>query len=81
MPSLRVTQPGRGVKIHPLHKKITSIGRSEENDIALDDPLLDPSHIHIHFDGRDFNVTRSTRAAIWRSTESGARSIGSSTKT
>ncbi|HEY7957030.1 MAG TPA: FHA domain-containing protein, partial [Polyangia bacterium] len=57
MPSLRVTQPGRGVKIHPLHKKITSIGRSEENDIALDDPLLDPSHIHIHFDGRDFNVT------------------------
>jgi transcriptional regulator with GAF, ATPase, and Fis domain len=57
MPSLRIAMSGKGPKIHPLHKKITSIGRSEENDIAIDDPLLAESHAHIHFDGRDFNVT------------------------
>ena len=57
MPSLRVASPGQGPKIYPLHKKITSIGRSEENDVVVDDPLLADSHAHIHFDGRDFNVT------------------------
>ncbi len=57
MPSLRVTLPGKGPKIYPLFKKITSIGRSDENDIQLDDPSLAESHAHIHFDGRDFNVT------------------------
>jgi transcriptional regulator with GAF, ATPase, and Fis domain len=57
MPSLRVTLPGKGPKIYHLYKKITSIGRSDENDIVLPDPLLADSHAHIHFDGRDFNVT------------------------
>ena len=57
MPSLRVTLPGKGPKIYHLYKKITSIGRGEENDIVLGDPLLADSHAHIHFDGRDFNIT------------------------
>ena len=57
MPSLRVTAMGKPPKVYPLYKKITSIGRADENDIALDDPLLAESHAHIHFDGRDFNVT------------------------
>src|SRR3954451_19227369 len=57
MPSLRVTLPGKGPKVYHLYKKITSIGRSPENDIELPDPLLADSHAHIHFDGRDFNVT------------------------
>src|SRR5215510_2039188 len=54
MPSLRVTLPGRAPKVYHLYKKITSIGRGEENDISLPDPLLDDTHAHIHFDGRDF---------------------------
>jgi transcriptional regulator with GAF, ATPase, and Fis domain len=57
MPSLRVTLPGKGPKVYHLYKKITSIGRSDENDIVLSDPLLADSHAHVHFDGRDFNVT------------------------
>jgi transcriptional regulator with GAF, ATPase, and Fis domain len=61
MPSLRVAAPGKGPKVYPLYKKITSIGRSDENDISLDDPLLADSHAHIHFDGRDFNVTSIDR--------------------
>jgi transcriptional regulator with GAF, ATPase, and Fis domain len=54
MPSLRVTLPGKAPKVYHLYKKITSIGRGEENDISLSDPLLDDTHAHIHFDGRDF---------------------------
>jgi transcriptional regulator with GAF, ATPase, and Fis domain len=57
MPSLRVTSPGKSPKVYSLYKKITSIGRGEENDVIVDDPLLADSHAHIHFDGRDFNVT------------------------
>ena len=57
MPSLRVVLSGQGPKVYHLYKKITSIGRGEENDIALPDPLLSDAHARIHFDGRDFNVT------------------------
>jgi transcriptional regulator with GAF, ATPase, and Fis domain len=52
-----VTLPGKGPKVYHLYKKITSIGRGEENDICLPDPLLADSHAHVHFDGRDFNIT------------------------
>ena len=62
MPTLRVAVAGQSPKIYPLYKKITSIGRSVENDIALDDPLLADSHAHIHFDGRDFNITAIDRS-------------------
>jgi transcriptional regulator with GAF, ATPase, and Fis domain len=61
MPSLRVLIPGQGPKVYHLYKKITSIGRGEENDIALPDPLLADAHAHIHFDGRDFHVTALDR--------------------
>jgi transcriptional regulator with GAF, ATPase, and Fis domain len=61
MPSLRVVLPGSGPKVYHLYKKITSIGRGEENDIALPDPLLADAHAHIHFDGRDFHVTALDR--------------------
>ncbi len=57
MPSLRVLLPGKGPKVYHLYKKITSVGRGEENDIALPDPLLADAHAHVHFDGRDFTVT------------------------
>jgi transcriptional regulator with GAF, ATPase, and Fis domain len=57
MPSLRITLPGKGPKVFHLYKKITSIGSGEENDIVVPDPLLADSHAHVHFDGRDFNVT------------------------
>jgi transcriptional regulator with GAF, ATPase, and Fis domain len=57
MPSLRIVLPGKGPKVYHLYKKITTLGRNEENDIAIDDPLLADSHAHVHFDGRDFNIT------------------------
>src|SRR3954464_13585682 len=63
MATLRMQLPGRGVKVYHIYKKITSLGRSEEADIVLPDPLLAESHAHIHFDGRDFNIATTDRNA------------------
>jgi transcriptional regulator with GAF, ATPase, and Fis domain len=57
MPSLRIVLPGKGPKVYHLYKKITTLGRGDDNDIGIDDPLLAESHAHVHFDGRDFNIT------------------------
>jgi transcriptional regulator with GAF, ATPase, and Fis domain len=56
MPSLRIQIRGQAPKVYSLYKKLTSIGRGEENDIVLPDPALDDSHAHVHFDGRDFYI-------------------------
>src|SRR5262249_17318569 len=53
MPSLRVTLPGKVPKVYHLYKKITSIGRGEENELVVGDALLDHTHAPIHLDGRD----------------------------
>ncbi|HXI59985.1 MAG TPA: sigma 54-interacting transcriptional regulator [Polyangia bacterium] len=63
MATLRMQMPGKGVKVYHIYKKITSLGRSEEADITLPDPLLAESHAHIHFDGRDFNIATTDRDA------------------
>jgi transcriptional regulator with GAF, ATPase, and Fis domain len=39
-----------------LLKRITSVGRDPENDLAVPDPALPPTALHIHFDGRDYNA-------------------------
>jgi transcriptional regulator with GAF, ATPase, and Fis domain len=39
-----------------LVKRITSVGRDPENDIAVADPALPPTALHIHFDGKDYNA-------------------------
>src|SRR3954447_18672170 len=63
MATLRMQVAGKGVKVYHIYKKITSLGRSEEADITLPDPLLAESHAHIHFDGRDFNIATTDRDA------------------
>jgi len=39
-----------------LVKRITSVGRDAENDVAIPDPGLPPTALHIHFDGQDYNA-------------------------
>ena len=55
--------PGKGTKVYHIHKKITSLGRSDEADVVLPDPVLADSHAHIHFDGRDFNLATTEKDA------------------
>jgi len=35
-------------------KRITSVGRDPENDVAVHDPALPRTALHIHFDGKDY---------------------------
>src|SRR4051794_28560719 len=46
-----------GRETAPLIKHLMSIGRSQDNDIALSDPLVSESHAHIQFDGQDYTLT------------------------
>ena len=63
MATLKIQLPGKGTKIYRIHKKITSLGRSDQADVALPDPQLADSHAHIHFDGHDFNLAPTERDA------------------
>src|SRR5919204_78651 len=56
MATLRIQVPGVGTKVYHIYKKITSLGKGDEVDVVLPDPLLADTHAHIHFDGRDFNI-------------------------
>jgi transcriptional regulator with GAF, ATPase, and Fis domain len=63
MATLRIQVPGAGVKVYHVYKKITSLGKGEDVDVLLPDPLLSDTHAHIHFDGRDFNIAVVDRDA------------------
>src|SRR4029079_13858024 len=63
MATLRIAVPGKGSKVYRIHKKITSLGRSDEADLTLPDAGLADSHVHIHFDGREFNLATTEKDA------------------
>jgi transcriptional regulator with GAF, ATPase, and Fis domain len=63
MATLRIHAPGSGVKVYHIYKKLTSLGKGEGVDVLLQDPLLADTHAHIHFDGRDFNISVTDRDA------------------
>jgi transcriptional regulator with GAF, ATPase, and Fis domain len=51
-----VRGPLGAVRDVALQKRITSLGRGAENDVALGDPGLPETALHVHFDGRDYNA-------------------------
>src|SRR4029079_3787836 len=63
MATLKLAVPGKGSKVYRIHKKITSLGRSEDADGTLTDAALADSHVHIHFDGREFNLATTEKDA------------------
>ena len=56
MPTLLVLTPDGRERTVNLARRITTLGRSAENDVALPDAGLPETALHIHFDGRDFNA-------------------------
>jgi transcriptional regulator with GAF, ATPase, and Fis domain len=63
MATLRIQTPGVGVRVYHVYKKITSLGKGHDVDVVLADPMLADTHAHIHFDGRDFNVSTTEKDA------------------
>ncbi|ATB34191.1 sigma 54-interacting transcriptional regulator [Melittangium boletus] len=56
MASLSIRTPDGKVRTVPLHKRITSIGRSADNDVALSDPSVPDSALHVLFDGTRYQL-------------------------
>ena len=56
MATLIVKAPGTPEREVALVKRITSVGRDPDNDVAVPDPGLPPTALHIHFDGKDYNA-------------------------
>jgi transcriptional regulator with GAF, ATPase, and Fis domain len=56
MATLIVKAPDGSEREIALVKRITSVGRDEENDVAIEDPALPRTALHIHFDGKDYNA-------------------------
>ncbi|HEX9052596.1 MAG TPA: sigma 54-interacting transcriptional regulator [Anaeromyxobacter sp.] len=56
MATLIVKGPDGTEREIALVKRITSVGRDAENDVAIADPALPRTALHIHFDGKDYNL-------------------------
>jgi transcriptional regulator with GAF, ATPase, and Fis domain len=56
MASLLVRTPDGKVRTVPLHKRLTSIGRSPDNDVQLEDPAVPDSALHLRFDGTRYQL-------------------------
>jgi transcriptional regulator with GAF, ATPase, and Fis domain len=56
MASLTVRTPDGKVRSVPLHKRITSIGRSADNDVQVEDPSVPDSALHLLFDGTRYQL-------------------------
>jgi transcriptional regulator with GAF, ATPase, and Fis domain len=75
MATLIVKSPDGSEREVALVKRITSVGRDAENDVAVPDPALARTALHIHFDGKDYNASahdavdmtvNGKRRAAWR---------------
>ncbi len=64
MATLIVKAPDGGEREVALVKRITSIGRDPENDVAVSDPALARTALHIHFDGKDYNAAAHDAAEM-----------------
>ncbi len=56
MASLSVRTPDGKVRTVPLLKRLTSIGRGQDNDVQIDDPAVPDSALHVLFDGSRYQV-------------------------
>ncbi|WP_242396300.1 sigma 54-interacting transcriptional regulator [Anaeromyxobacter oryzisoli] len=61
MATLIVKAPDGGEREIALVKRITSVGRDPENDVAVEDPRLPATALHIHFDGKDYSAAAHER--------------------
>jgi transcriptional regulator with GAF, ATPase, and Fis domain len=63
MPTLKYFPPEGGAREYSVHKAVSTIGRSLDNDLCLPSPDVAQHHAQILFDGRDFNLEEGDRQA------------------
>jgi transcriptional regulator with GAF, ATPase, and Fis domain len=64
VPILLVTGPDGTQRRVALVKRLTSLGRDPESDVAVDDPALPPTALHLLFDGTDHDVAAHEGAVL-----------------
>ena len=69
-----------------LGRRITTLGRDPASDVALDDPDLPPTALHIHFDGKEYTAAchegatltvNGKRRSTWRLSPGDILGLGS----
>src|SRR5579859_5478432 len=63
MPTLKYFPPQGGPREYSVHKAVTTLGRSLDNDLSIPSPDVADHHAQIIFDGRDFNLEEGDRQA------------------
>src|SRR5262245_42762779 len=63
MPTLKYFPPQGGPREYSVHKAVTTIGRSLDNDLSISASDVADHHAQIIFDGRDFNLEEGDRQA------------------
>jgi transcriptional regulator with GAF, ATPase, and Fis domain len=63
MPTLKYFPPQGGPREYSVHKAVTTIGKSLDNDLSIAVPDVAEHHAQIIFDGRDFNLEEGDRQA------------------
>lgn len=63
MPILKWFPSDRAPKVFGLHKPVTTIGRTPENDVCVAVHAVADAHAQVLFDGRDFNLEEIDRQA------------------
>ena len=67
MPSLSYRDLSNGAaRSFELHKRITSVGSSPDNDLTLSDPAVEQTHALIQFDGRTFTLQALAPGGVTR---------------
>jgi transcriptional regulator with GAF, ATPase, and Fis domain len=63
MPTLKYFPPQGAPREYSVHKAVTTIGRSLDNDLSIPSSEVADHHAQIIFDGRDFNLEEGDRQA------------------
>ncbi|HET9552622.1 MAG TPA: sigma 54-interacting transcriptional regulator, partial [Anaeromyxobacteraceae bacterium] len=64
MATLIVRGPDGAERKVALSKRITTVGRDPENDVAVSDPALPATALHLHFDGHAWDAAAHDGAAM-----------------
>src|SRR3954467_6517928 len=63
MPTVKYFPPQGAPREYSVHKAVTTIGRSLENDLCIASHEIADHHAQIIFDGRDFSLEEGDRQA------------------
>ena len=56
MPTLKYHVGTGSPRMYSVHKPVTTVGKAPGNDVVINGEVVQPTHVQISFDGRDFII-------------------------